>query len=188
MISFCTAYTDDRSHHLKMTYPENKELCDEYGCEFICIHWTDEWNYSKAWNAAHGKAKGDIQITFGVDYFLNREYIENIIEKFNNDMDIIVVNSDGLFLKNGIIAISAENFKKLGGYDENFIGWGGEDIDFVYRAKRLGLIAHQGIFIGFIPHSDELRFPDGNKNKYKQKNDELMNWNYDNKVINWRDK
>lgn len=39
----------------------------------------------------------------------------------------------------GRIAISKENFYRLGGYDESFTGWGLEDADFFKRATRLKL-------------------------------------------------
>ena len=183
MISFCLPYTDSRKHHLDMTYPENKVLCDEYGCELLIYHWTEKWNGPMAWNTVHSMARGDIQVAYGADIYITREYIEDLIEKFNENMNIVITGSNG-----GRIAVSAENFKKLGGFDETLVGWGWEDIDFIYRAQNLGLTCHLSVGTDFIPHPDTLRFPPGNKNQYRYANWNIMRYNYDNKIIDWRDK
>lgn len=40
----------------------------------------------------------------------------------------------------GLAAMSAQAFTALGGYDEGYYGWGSEDVDFLWRArKRLGI-------------------------------------------------
>ena len=183
MISFCVPYTDSRLSHKEMPYPGNKELCDEYGCELIYLYWTDEWNYSKGFNAVHSKAKGDIVVTYGADIYITRKYIEDLIDKFGKDMDILITASNG-----GRIAVSDENFKRLGGYDETMTGWGFEDIDFIYRAQTLGLTCHLSVGTDFIPHTDNLSFPDGDRKKYQYRNREIMVYNYDNKIIDWRNK
>jgi GT2 family glycosyltransferase len=36
-------------------------------------------------------------------------------------------------------AISKENFWRIGGFDESFVGYGGEDTDFAFRAQQFGL-------------------------------------------------
>jgi len=183
MVSFCTPYTKDRLYQLEMTTPENLALCGEYGCEWVRLLWEDEWNYSKAWNKVHSMAKGDIQVTFGADCYLSREYIDDIIEKFKIDMNILVTASNG-----GVIAVSADNFKRLGGFDETMSGWGFDDIDFIYRAQTLGLTCHLQAGMDFLPHSDHLRFPDGDRKKHQYQNWVIMRYNYDNKIIDWRTK
>ena len=183
MISFCTPYTESRRYHLEMTSPENIELCEEYGCEWVCLLWEEEWNPSKAWNKVHSMAKGEIQVTFGADRYITGKYIEDIIEKFDKDMNILVSQFNG-----GVMAVSAENFKKLGGFDETMTKWGFEDVDFIYRAQTLGLTCHSSVGYDFIPHSDHLRFPDGDRKKHQYRNWAIMRYNYDHKVIDWRDK
>ena len=183
MISFCTPYTESRRHHLEMTSPENIALCEEYGCEWVRHFWEGEWHWAKGWNKAHSIASGEIQVSLGADIYITREYIEDIIEKFDRDMNSLITASNG-----GIIVISAENFKKLGGYDETMTGWGFEDIDFIYRARTLGVTCCLSIGYSFIPHSDHLRFPDGDRKKYQYQNRAIMQYNYDHKIIDWRDK
>lgn len=55
--------------------------------------------------------------------------------------------------------LSRENFHTLQGYDENFIGWGYEDLDFKHRAFEKGLtpISIPNYFLQCIHHSDALR-------------------------------
>ena len=185
MISFCTPYTKDRIYQLDMVSPENEALCEEYGCEWIRLFWEDdwEWNMARAWNMAHEKASGDIQVTFGCDCFITRVYVEDLIKQFNENMDILVTASNG-----GRIAISGENFKKLGGYDETMTGWGCEDLDMTYRARALGLTCKLQVGIDFIPHSDHMRFPDADRKRYQYQNWAIMRSNFDNKIIDWREK
>lgn len=38
----------------------------------------------------------------------------------------------------GLQLFSRSTFQKIGGYDENFVGWGGEDVDFLLRAYSVG--------------------------------------------------
>ena len=38
------------------------------------------------------------------------------------------------------------------------------------------------------PHPDTLRFPPGNKNQNRYANWKILRYNYDNKIIDWRDK
>jgi predicted glycosyltransferase involved in capsule biosynthesis len=40
----------------------------------------------------------------------------------------------------GRLAIHRSAYHVLGGYDENMIGWGGDDIDLIMRAQLSGLL------------------------------------------------
>lgn len=42
----------------------------------------------------------------------------------------------------GCTIISREAFKKIGGYDDRFIGWGFEDTDFLYRSRKVNRVEH----------------------------------------------
>ena len=182
-ISFCTPYSSDRLYQLEMVSPENLVLCKKYGCEWLRVELDKPWQMSKYWNIAHNMAVGDILVTFGSDCFLTEEYIEDLIDKFSKDMNILVTASNG-----GRIAISSENFHKLGGYDETMVGWGCEDLDMTYRARALGLTCHLQVGIDFIPHSDHMRFPNADRKKHQYDNWSIMRYNYDHNIIDWRDK
>lgn len=60
----------------------------------------------------------------------------------------------------GRLAIRARDFIKLGGYDEIYDTWRGEDIDLIYRLQRVGYkIRHiPNKFLSAIRHSSEVRF------------------------------
>ena len=50
-------------------------------------------------------------------------------------------------LKGGSIAVSKEAYFAIGGFDEEFVGWGGEDLEFWERAR-----AHGGVYeYGWLP-------------------------------------
>jgi hypothetical protein len=59
----------------------------------------------------------------------------------------------------GFIAIRQTDFLRLRGYDERMVGWGSDDVDFLYRAVKsgwtIGLTLPEGL--ESIRHSDEIR-------------------------------
>jgi hypothetical protein len=60
----------------------------------------------------------------------------------------------------GRIAMSKDNFMKLGGYDEHMKGWGREDGNLIMRALAMGLVPqpfYDASFMGVIAHSTEER-------------------------------
>jgi len=47
-------------------------------------------------------------------------------------------------LKGGSVAIAAAAYRAAGGYDESFVGWGGEDLEFWERARAQGRVYEFG--------------------------------------------
>ena len=61
----------------------------------------------------------------------------------------------------GRLAIRVQDFLKVGGYDETFDTWRGEDIDIIARLNRTGGYTMRHIpnnFLNAIPHGSEIRF------------------------------
>jgi len=60
----------------------------------------------------------------------------------------------------GRLAIRAQDFIKLGGYDETFDTWRGEDIDMISRLRRIGyhMRTIPNGFLKVIPHNADVRF------------------------------
>ena len=60
----------------------------------------------------------------------------------------------------GRLAIRAQDFIKIGGYNEIFDTWRGEDIDMIARLNRLGLkkTAIEPLYLNALAHSTEMRF------------------------------
>jgi hypothetical protein len=70
-------------------------------------------------------------------FYLNRLHTEKIMESFeripDDSPEYIVQNLEA----GGSMAITREAYVRIGGMDEEFIGWGGEDIEFWRRCSVL---------------------------------------------------
>ena len=61
----------------------------------------------------------------------------------------------------GVLALSREDFEASGGWDENFVHWGCEDIEFRLRLYLLQGLVYREIplhLLASLPHSSEIRF------------------------------
>ncbi|MDO8788990.1 MAG: glycosyltransferase family 2 protein [Sulfuritalea sp.] len=59
----------------------------------------------------------------------------------------------------GSVVCNRSDFSRIGGYDESFIGWGGEDEDLYMRLTMAGCrqLAFDGGLVREIPHGDDRR-------------------------------
>jgi len=160
-ISFCIT-CKDRVHHLKKTLPKNLKNTFGFNVEFCILNYNsgddlDNWiktSYTKelesgliryhrtkkpkyfhmshAKNMAHKMAKGEILCNLDADTFIHYELCHIILR---------AVQDKECFLRTigGLVIIRKQHFLKLGGYSEDFVGWGWEDRDFKMRAARSGL-------------------------------------------------
>jgi GT2 family glycosyltransferase len=71
------------------------------------------------------------------DYFNNLEYRYFIFQRFS--YNISVLKYPWFFVYGCNIAIPRRWLERINGFDENFKGWGLEDLDFGYRAYREGI-------------------------------------------------
>lgn len=189
-LSFCTTCMN-RTMHLKETLPINIELIKNHNAELVLVNYDskddmDEYiknnyqnyidsgliNYIKinnkdffnrfhAKNIAHKYSNGDVLINLDADNFLTEEVIKLIEEKFEDNLNCFLQYYFNL--NEGFIAISRENFFKLGGYNEEMKNWGFEDNDLKHRATTFlncELIYINKEMVSFIDHSDEIRFKD----------------------------
>lgn len=123
------------------------------------------FHMAHAKNMAHGLATGDILCSLDADNFTNKNFAFFINFIHEKNPDSVGVSAWGNHKKSrlsdfgGRIFLSRENFDKIGGYDENFIGWGYEDLDFKQRAVNLGLkmVSMPVYFLDCIEHRDSLR-------------------------------
>ena len=60
----------------------------------------------------------------------------------------------------GRLAIRAQDFLKAGGYDEIYDTWRGEDMDLIYRLRRIGYAERhiENRFLNALRHGSEVRF------------------------------
>lgn len=123
------------------------------------IEWPAKFHMSNAKNIAHSLATGDVLCSLDADNLTNKNFAFYINFEFNNNENIVGYGHGDNGDVGGRIFISKDNFQKLNGYDENFIGWGFEDLDFKFRALESGLMGVKipGLFLLSIEHSNELR-------------------------------
>jgi GT2 family glycosyltransferase len=79
------------------------------------------------------------------NFYLREEDTGRIFEsgQMMSDLAATVVQN----LRGGSTAATRDAFFAIGGFDEEFIGWGGEDLDFWERA-----VAHGGVYVfGYLP-------------------------------------
>lgn len=108
-------------------------------CNFKYVT-SKKWKYfnmSCAKNMVGRVASGSVLCWLDSDNLLTPEYLNKLESLFVNKNVFLTANfndidSDG---KCGRIACYADDFYEINGYDESFVGWGYEDIDFTNRLK-----------------------------------------------------
>lgn len=124
------------------------------------------FHMANAKNIAHNLASGDIICNLDADNFTGKDFAFYINLVMQKSIDIIGIHgkdfnriSAHISDCGGRIFLSKVNFLKLGGYNESFVGWGQEDIEFKKRASLLGLEVEDipRNFLGSIRHDDSLR-------------------------------
>jgi len=110
------------------------------------------FNQSHAKNLCHILSSGDYVMNLDADNFIGLDGIAKIVKLFYAYPDAVIQGYAGL------VGLKKSHFLSLGGYDEEFQGWGHEDNDLIMRAKGLGLTHFQlDCLRGRIEHSDEER-------------------------------
>jgi predicted glycosyltransferase involved in capsule biosynthesis len=173
----------NRFHHLKRTFHHNLANIIRFGneVEWVIVNYNsrdrmDEelrayrsftaggnlqyyrttdfayFNYSHSKNLAHILAGGDYVVNLDADNLLERDGVSKILRAFSERPDAVLQGYGGL------IGLKKSHFLSLGGYDEDFKGWGHEDNDLIRRAKSFGLEHFQlDCLKGRIEHDDEER-------------------------------
>lgn len=123
------------------------------------------FHMSHAKNQAVRLATGDVVCNVDADNFTGSHFAQYLDHIFTDHPDTVLNPSRRLkhAVGGGIwgrVAMTHSNFSILGGYDEKFSGWGGEEVDLVRRAKGLGLtnyFLNDEYRAGVIRHSNEER-------------------------------
>lgn len=133
-------------------------------------------------NIAHKQATGDILCNLDADNFVLPGFCEYLTELFHRPN--ILFNSPSIDAKGhagccGKIAVRAEHFYNVNGYDESQkMGWGWDDVNFRYRTKmfnNLDLIYGNCKWNLVVDHGNDVRV----KNYREKDIDKSMNWSKD---------
>ena len=166
----------DRLSHLKLTLPSfisqtsSEVIMVDYGCAENSSQWVlsnfpevkvikvDDDPFfclSRARNIGAKNANGTHLFFIDADVKIIGNFLANIT--LENNFFYKVESSD-LYSLNGTCIIPKDTFYKIGGYDEAFVGWGGEDTDLYYRLKLLlSLYEVDNNFFQPIKHSSDIR-------------------------------
>lgn len=160
-ISFCTTCCN-RLYHLRETLESNLSRLEEseistqwlildYGSSDGMEEWfvknyrqpmeagtihlfrTDEpefYDSSHAKNVVHRLATGGILCNLDADNYLVEGVIETIARRFQNNSQCVLF---GWRAARGRVALGANHFERVGGYDESLEGWGHDDTDITRR-------------------------------------------------------
>lgn len=162
--SFCITCMG-RLCHLKDTLPSNIKTLENYGIDYeIClVNWGSkdglhEWiheNYSSlikskkikylrldkeyfemapAKNAAHDLATKKFVCNLDADNYITNEWLDFCIDTFKCDERITIRNT--MSEECGRIFLLRSTFIFVGGYDNKFVKWGGDDNDFLVRLRK----------------------------------------------------
>lgn len=119
-------------------------------------------------NMAHRLATGDVVCNVDADNFTGSGFAQALARRFEKTPNIVINPSysitkdkrrdaSGLF---GRMAIMRDTFDLLGGYDETYQGWGGEDTNLTRRARLMGIRYvrfDDWAFLNVIPHENAER-------------------------------
>jgi len=117
-----------------------KKYIEEDKLKFIKVLDINEYNCPKSKNIAHRLGSGEILINLDVDNFLlgMREKIDKTFDQNSNSiLHMYFQGQGGSF---GRIALTKDNFYKLGGYDEELLAHSHQDTDLINRAKAFDLV------------------------------------------------
>ncbi len=158
----------DGMHDWVMTDPALRPYLDNGTLVYAHYEGASHFRHSHAKNMAHRIASGGVLCNLDADNFTGPDFAGFLVRAFSRKRDVIVHPSylnaglvppekRGFF---GRIAVTRENFAKLGGYDESYKGWGGEDTDFMLRAQHMKLwpvMIHDRKYLSVINHGNTER-------------------------------
>jgi hypothetical protein len=148
----------------------------------VHVHHTPAPNFKMAHakNMAHRAGTGEILCNLDADNIIPKDFSSWLLDRFDGNQRLAVsprrLTLMGFFRERwinkilglprpadgicGRIAISKDNFLKIGGYDEKFSAWGSDDIDFLLRARDLGVSVKRippTFWGGVLKHGNEER-------------------------------
>jgi glycosyltransferase involved in cell wall biosynthesis len=168
----------NRLHHLKQTLPltAGQPDCEVIVVDYDCEHGTGDWvekehpevrvvrvadapdfHLARARNVGAEAARGSYLCFVDADCLVQGN-LSPLVDKPANSGSFYLAGSDTLGL-GGFLMCGKDVFEEIGGYDEAFVGWGGEDRDMVRRLEMAGQTAQKlpAELLSIIQHGDEER-------------------------------
>jgi hypothetical protein len=120
---------------------------------------TSRWHVSHAKNVAHRLATRRVVCNLDADNFAPAGFADWLREVFLDGPAITHGDAHSYGGGYGRIALFKEDFLRLGGYDERFVGWSYDDEDLRRRAMASGqrAVVTPAPFITFLHHSHAIR-------------------------------
>ena len=87
-------------------------------------------SHTKNITMKHGS--GDVVCNLDADNYISEKFLQKLYDVFT-ESDPVILAGERLEGVAGRIACRKEHLYELGGFDENFNGWGAEDLDFIHR-------------------------------------------------------
>jgi hypothetical protein len=139
--------------------PEVEALLPSW-CRYVFDRCTTDYNRSATLNVGTAAARGPVVILHDNDVVVPALYAKEVLARAADGFDFIDPKRFMFYLDpNGALASITQNargasiavrrdaFFAIGGFDEEFVGWGGEDNDFWDRAETTGKVFH----FGYLP-------------------------------------
>jgi len=189
-VSICTTIKDRFEHLSKTLPRNIADNESYHNCEFVLLDYdcpdsrTSEWVQDElsehletgrlsyyhfpnapAYHAAHSRtlafrlARGDVLCNVDADNFTGKGFAAYVSAVLTPARVFIQGPCDGRGL-GGRVCVRRHDWEAVGGYDERFQNWGGEDVDLANRLRMLGLrkkLIRRERYCHSISHSDELR-------------------------------
>jgi GR25 family glycosyltransferase involved in LPS biosynthesis len=129
---------------------------------FATTRQPEKFRMAHAKNVCHKLGRGEFLVNLDADHFLNEDYMRALSEATESGKaDVCTFVYDKLIYGGGFgrVVIRRTLFNRVGGYDEDHLGYGHEDFDLVERATRVGgkLVKLASPTAQFIRHGDERR-------------------------------
>jgi hypothetical protein len=129
-------------------------------CRYVFNRCTTDYNRSATLNVGTAAARGSVVILHDNDIVVPALYAREVVARAADGFDFIDLKRFMFYLDaSGALATITQNaqgasiaarrdaFFSIGGFDEEFVGWGGEDNDFWDRAETTGKAFH----FGYLP-------------------------------------
>lgn len=101
----------------------------------------ESWHMARVKNLVHRMATGDILVNLDGDNYISPDLCAMLLKEYKRNKNLLMHGWSGVWKDGtcGRVAVSREALYKLGGYDEEFLPYGREELDFIERSYLMGI-------------------------------------------------